>query len=536
MQQLEQQSTIDQPFLSDENSHRNSDSSSQAKSLIFWRKSISPLGAYCCCQVAFYGVFTSLVLYLKRVRHEENAAAAATSAAVLGSGFCTCFFTAFLSDGLLGRLWTSVLILTVFFLGCGLLSIITQLELDAPVFFTFSLYLAGLGYGWFKPGLAALGGDRFDQAKDRNTFYNRLFVAGTVGEVFSLTVVTYMENLGHWALGYWICTGAIGIGIICLLGMWGVRYPSRENPFQKIVHVLIAAMRKRKMEVPEDPDALFQSCKESDSLVHTEKFRFLDKAAIVPKGELEISSVNSQRNMCSVQEVEEIKTLINILPIWAVLLCKGVATSQLTSLFIEQGDAMNVMVDSFEVAPASMSLFNMLARIFIAILFDLYTRCTSLPKQGHSMAFIQISIAFGAAIITMLVAAVVETVRLSKAHAGAQISILWLVPQYAFEGITLVSAVIGEADFFYSAAAPGLRGLSSSLPVLSRGLGSYISSLLVTIVTSLTTTGGRAGWIAADLNDGHLNYFYLLLAGITTLAFMGFLVLARKFSFPVMRN
>ncbi|KAI5082107.1 hypothetical protein GOP47_0001850 [Adiantum capillus-veneris] len=526
---------VGQPLLHDARSSQlQPDSSAHTTSSTFWRKALLPLGAYCCCQVAFHGIFTSLVLYLKRVRNEDNATAAATASAVLGSGFCTSFFAAFLSDGFLGRLWTSVLILTIFFLGCGFLSIITQLQLNAPVFFNISLYLAGLGYGWFKPGLAALGGDQFDLPKDRNTFYNRLFVAGTIGEIFSLTVVTYIENRGQWALGYWICTGAIGVGVMCLVGMKGIKYSVRENPFKRIAHVLICAVRKRKVDVPAYADALFESSKESGCLMHTDRFRFLDKAATISKGDIDGLHAGSPWRLCSVQKVEEVKSLINILPIWAVLLCKAVATSQLTSLFVEQGDAMDVMVGSFDVAPASMSLFNMLARIVIAIVFDLHTRRTpTSSRRTSSTAFLQIGIAFGAAILTMLIAALVETIRLVKVHSGTQLSILWLVPQYAFEGITLVCAVIGEADFFYSAAGPAVRSLSSSLPVLSRGLASYISALLVTVVTFITTANGQSGWIAADLDNGQLNYFYLLLASITILAFLLFLMLGVEGTFKM---
>ncbi|MCO5580441.1 hypothetical protein L7F22_034307 [Adiantum nelumboides] len=518
---------VKQPLLHDE---PNSSTGSG-----FWRKAILPLGAYCCCQVAFHGIFTSLVLYLKRVRNEDNATAAATASAVLGSGFCTSFFAAFLSDGFLGRLWTSVFILAVFFLGCAFLSIITQLQLDVPVFFTISLYLAGLGYGWFKPGLAALGGDQFDSPKDRNTFYNRLFVAGTVGEIFSLTVVTYIENRGQWAVGYWICTGAVGLGVVCLVGMKGVKYALRENPFKRIAQVLVSAVRKCKVEVPIDSDVLFQSNKESCYLTHSDKFRFLDKAATISEGDVSGLHAGNPWRLCSIQKVEEVKSLINILPIWAVLLCKAVATSELTSLFVEQGDAMNVTVGSFDVAPASMSLFNMLARIVIALVFDLHTRRTFSSVHTASTAFVQIAIAYVAAILTMLTAALVETIRLAKAHSGTQLSILWLVPQYAFEGITLVCAVVGEADFFYSAAAPGVRSLSSSLPVLSRGLASYLSALLVTLVTVITTANGQPGWIAADLDDGHLNYFYLFLASITMFAFLIFIQLSRGFSYPLMK-
>lgn len=416
--------------------------------------------------------------------------------------------------------------------GCSFLSIITQLQLKATAFFTISLCLAGLGYGWFKPGLAALGGDQFDLPKDRNTFYNRLFVAGTIGEIFALTVVTYIEDGGQWALGYWICTGAVGIGVFCLVGMRGVKYKARENPFKTILHVFVAAMNKCKVDVPADPHALFEANKGAGRLVHTNKFRFLDKAATISNEDVDGLHVSSPWRLCSVQKVEEVKSLLSILPMWATLLCKAAATSQLTSLFVEQGDVMDAMVGSFEVAPASMTLFNMLARIVFAMAFDLHARRAATSTRSSSPAFIQIGIAYVAAVLSMLTAALVETIRLSYAHAGTTLSILWLVPQYALEGVALVCGVVGEADFFYSAAAPGIRSLTSSLPVLSRGLGSYISSILVTLVASITTAGGQAGWIASDLNEGHLNYFFLLLASIMFLAFLIFLALARGFSYP----
>lgn len=361
-------------------------------------------------------------------------------------------------------------------------------------------------------------------------------MAGTVGEIFALSVITYIENQGHWALGYWICTGSIGIGVLCLLGMKGVKNKVRENPFKKFIHVLVAAIRKRKLDVPTDTDALFDKIEGSNWLVHTDRYRFLDKAATISKDDTDDSHADGPWRLCSVQEVEELKSLVNILPIWAVLLCKAMTTSQIISLFVEQGDVMNVWVGGFEVAPASMTLFNMLVRIVIAMAFDLHTRRMPTSTHRARTSFIQIGIAYVAAMFAMLTGALVETIRLSKASAGVTLSILWLVPQYAFEGVALVCGVVGEADFFYSAAAPGIRSFSSSLPVLYRGLGGYMSSLLVTMVTIITTAGGQAGWIASDLNDGHLNFYFVLLAGITFVAFLLYLMLAKNFFYPNVKN
>lgn len=542
-----------------------------------WRKSLSPLGAYCCCQVAFQGIFTSLVLYLKRVRQEDNASAAATVTAVLGTGFCTSFFAAFISDGYLGRLWSSVLILTVLLLGCTFLSIITQLQIQSTAFFTISLYVAGLGYGWFKPGLAALGGDQFELPRERNTFYNLLFVAGTVGEIFSLTVVIYLEDAGLWALGYWICTAAVAMGVVCLLGMRGVRYSPRENPFKVMAQVIVAALRKYGVKAGSDSETLFEP--DIDGILHTDSLRFLDKAATICENELE-SGGASQWRLCSVSRVEEVKSVVRILPMWATLLCKAAATSQLTTLFVEQGDAMDAQVGSFQIAPASMTLFNMVARLLIAIAMELsrrrrrrrrheafsatetdsfasprsvrhntfpttevdslrllssgIARRVSHPVVARpSRALFQIALAFVAAMFAMLSAAAVEAARLAAARTSTTLSILWLVPQYALEGVALVAGVVGEADFFYAGARPGVRSLLSSLPVLSRGLGSYISSFLVTLVTAITSAGGRAGWIASNLNEGHLDYYFLLLACIMVIDFLIFLALARSYSCPL---
>nr|VDC59339.1 unnamed protein product [Brassica rapa] len=42
-------------------------------------------------------------------------------------------------------------------------------------------------------------------------------------------------------------------------------------------------------------------------------------------------------------------------------------------------------------------------------------------------------------------------------------------------------------------------------------MGSYLSSLILTLVTYFTTADGKRGWIPDDLDKGHLDYFFWLL-------------------------
>uniref|UniRef100_A0A0D3DH67 Uncharacterized protein n=1 Tax=Brassica oleracea var. oleracea TaxID=109376 RepID=A0A0D3DH67_BRAOL len=58
------------------------------------------------------------------------------------------------------------------------------------------------------------------------------------------------------------------------------------------------------------------------------------------------------------------------------------------------------------------------------------------------------------------------------------------------------------------------KSLCSALSLTTVALGNYLSTLLATVVTKVTTTGGRPGWIADNLTRGHLDYYYYWLLAV----------------------
>ncbi|CAF1859248.1 BnaC04g32850D [Brassica napus] len=56
--------------------------------------------------------------------------------------------------------------------------------------------------------------------------------------------------------------------------------------------------------------------------------------------------------------------------------------------------------------------------------------------------------------------------------------------------------------------------LCSALSLTTVALGNYLSTFLATVVTKVTTTGGRPGWIADNLTRGHLDYYYYWLLAV----------------------
>lgn len=141
-------------------------------------------------------------------------------------------------------------------------------------------------------------------------------------------------------------------------------------------------------------------------------------------------------------------------------------------------------------------------------------------------------------ILAMVAAATLEIVRLKivRRHnyyglEEVPISIFWQVPQYFIIGCAEVFTFIGQLEFFYEQAPDAMRSLSSALSLTTNALGNYLSSLLVTIVTHISTRNGKLGWIPDNLNYGHLDYFFWLLAVLSVLNLGAFLLVAKWYTY-----
>ena len=83
-------------------------------------------------------------------------------------------------------------------------------------------------------------------------------------------------------------------------------------------------------------------------------------------------------------------------------------------------------------------------------------------------------------------------------------------------------------EFAYSQAPKCLQGLVMGAFLVTSGLGSYVASILVIIVRSASDTD----WYPSnDPNNGHLEYFFFLLAGLMMVNFVVFLYVASSYQY-----
>ncbi|CAH1429151.1 unnamed protein product [Lactuca virosa] len=141
-------------------------------------------------------------------------------------------------------------------------------------------------------------------------------------------------------------------------------------------------------------------------------------------------------------------------------------------------------------------------------------------------------------IVSMVVAAVVETKRLETAreygllddpNATIPMKIWWLLPQYLLAGAGDVFAIVGMQEFFYEQMPSDLKSMGLALYLSIIGIGSFLSSFLISIVGKMTGGDGEDGWICDNMNGGHIDYFYYLLAGISVGVFVMYIYVARSY-------
>ncbi|KAK7295858.1 hypothetical protein RJT34_18770 [Clitoria ternatea] len=511
--------------------------------------------------LAFFGVGVNLVLFLTRVLDQESAVAANNVSKWTGTVYIFSLIGAFLSDSYWGRFLTCSIFQVIYVVGLGMLSVTCWRFLLRPAgcgnqtkkcaepsslgigLFYLSIYLVAFGYGGHQPTLATFGADQFDEKNEkhrhaREAFFSYFYFALNVGSLFSNTVLVYYEDSGMWTIGFLVSLGSAVVALISFLsGYKRYRYVEAcGNPVIRIIQVFVSALRKWKV-VPATEDKLYEvegpesAIKGSRKIRHSEDFRFLDKAGTIT--ERDEKNLKNNWRLCTITQVEEAKCVLRMMPVWLCTIIYSVVFTQMASIFVEQGDVMNNKLGNFHVPAASMSVFDIFSvlictGIYRQILVPLLGRYSHNPRGLTELQRMGVGLIIG--MLAMVAAAGTEIIRLRNVTPGektSSLSIFWQIPQYVLVGASEVFMYVGQLEFFNGQAPDGIKSFGSSLCMASISLGNFVSSILVFMVMRITARGEKPGWIPNNLNVGHLDRFFLLLAVLTAIDFVLYLLCAQ---------
>ncbi|GMN51797.1 hypothetical protein TIFTF001_020949 [Ficus carica] len=523
-----------------------------------WRSAAFIIGGEFGERFAYYGISSNLITYLTGPLRQSTAAAAANVNAWGGVALVLPLLGAFVADSFLGRFRTIAFSSLLYVLGLGLLTLSAILSsqsgsdcqandimscspsLFQVILFFFALYLVAFAQGGHKPCIQAFGADQFDgedpkECKAKSSFFNWLCFGISMGSLVTISIVSYIQDNLSWALGFGIpCIAMVVALVIFLLGTTTYRFSIPHNekgPFVRIGGVFVAAFRNWRRA----PSTI---ATEVEILHHqnSEQYKFLDKALIAPY------NLEEDGLVCSLAEVEEAKAVLRLVPIWGTCLIYGILYAQPTTFFTKQGATMErTILSSFKIPAASLQCF---ISISILISIPIYDRvfvpfARAFTRKSSGITTLQrIGAGIFLSVFTMVIAAVVEIKRLKtaeeynlvdKPNVTIPMSVWWLLPQYILFGITEVLTLVGLQEFFYDQVPTELRSIGLSLYLSIFGVGSFLSCFLVSVIEKATGGSGQYNWFSNNLNQGHLDYFYWLLAGLSAVGFAAYFQFARSY-------
>ncbi|KAG9144197.1 hypothetical protein Leryth_021879 [Lithospermum erythrorhizon] len=531
------------------------------------------LASEICDRFAGSGFHANMITYLTQVLNLPLVKASNILTNFGGTSSFTPLIGALIADSFAGRFWTILVATIIYQLGLVSLTISAILpQLRPPPCPTqencqeasnvqlwvlyICLLLTSIGSGGIRPCVVTFAADQFDMSKAKTeargwNFFNLYYFCMGMATLSALTIVVYIQDNVSWAWGLGIPTIAMGVSIIVFIVGSPLynRVKPAGSPLIRLAQVIVAAVRKRKVSLPVDSAQLYEN-KELDAgitltgrLLHSHQFKWFDRAAVVTDNDFRTSNQPKLWQIATVQRVEELKSIVRMFPIWAAGILLVTSHSHLGSFTIQQARTMDRHLShSFEIPPASMSIFSILTVLIGLALYErlfvpIARRFTNNPAGITCLQ--RMGIGFAINIFASIVSALIEIKRksvatehnlLDKPAAIVPISIFWLVPQYCLHGIAEVFMSVGHLEFLYDQSPESMRSTAAALYWTAISLGNYIGTLLVTLVHKYT--GKEKNWLPdRNLNRGRLEYYYFLVSGIQVINLVYYVICAWYYTY-----
>ncbi|KAL0925275.1 hypothetical protein M5K25_003596 [Dendrobium thyrsiflorum] len=522
--------------------------------------------------LAFLANASNLVTYLGGFMYFSPARSATTVTNFMGTAFLLALLGGFLSDAFFTTYVIYLISALIEFSGLIILTIQARSPSLKPppcasaalascqeatggkaAMLFLGLYLTALGIGGIKGSLPAHGAEQLDETtpegrKQRSTFFNYFVFCLSCGGLIAVTFVVWVEDNKGWQWGFAISTLTILLSIPTFLSgslLYRNKLPN-GSPLTVIAKVFLAAIFNSSstqsqsnavVDLFTTPINTNEAAKQTEdqSALQSKELKFLNRAVNCNPAHKSLT--------CSLKEVEEVKMVVKILPIFLLTIMLNCCLAQLSTFSVQQAATMDTRVGGLTVPPASLPIFPVIFIMALAPLYDhvIIPMARKLTRTETGITHLQrIGIGLVLSIVAMVTAALVEVKRKNVAENSGlvdsieplPISFFWVALQYLFLGSADLFTLAGLLEFFFTEAPAGMRSLATSLSWVSLAMGYYLSSVLVSIVNRATRHGGRQAWLEGrNLNHYHLERFYWLMCGLSAVNFGHYLFWAIRYKY-----
>nr|XP_016489633.1 PREDICTED: protein NRT1/ PTR FAMILY 1.2-like [Nicotiana tabacum] len=522
-------------------------------------------------RVASYGLQTNMIIYLMAFYQMS----AATGASILGiwtalsNGLA--IVGAIISDSYLGRfravaigsiftligmiiLWLTAMIPQLKSLPCSQFLHVCNGATAVQLAVLFSSFgFMSVGAGFVRPCSIMFGADQLEKKENPenqrlvDSYFNWYYASIGISTIFAVTIIVYIQDRYGWQVGFGIPVILMFFSVsMFLIGSpLYIKVKAKESLLIGLLQAVVAAFRKRRTCLPlTGCDDCYHRPLESALLAPSNDFRCLNRACVIQDPQRDLNPDGSASNpwsLCSVEQVESLKALLRVLPMWTSGIMIFVTTSQFSFSVLQTKTMDRHIFPQFEIPAASFSVFMIIAltiwiTFYDRVLVPLLSKYTGLPRGLGPIT--RMGIGLIVSCVSMALSAITESIRRQRAieeghdddpSALVNMSAMWLVPQYALLGVAEAAHAVGQIEFFYSLLPKSMSSIASAMYTIGTAVSSLVGSFLVSGVDRLTSIGGKTSWLSSNINRGHLDYYFWLLAFLSLLNFFYFLVVCRYY-------
>lgn len=494
-----------------------------------------------------------------------------------GFVYVTPLIGGYIADTLLGRYKTILYFSMLYLVGLALFVFgsVPGAILTGVVFT--AMYTVALGAGGIKPNVSTMGADQFDpkyaqDKKEAEQFFSYFYWSINLGALVAYSLVAYVCQYGLPFLGGESWGFFVGYLIPTIMMCFGVA-------------VFISGTKRYKKVMPKG-SALTTAI----GIVYEALFiRYHDRS---PTGFVLDKASDQYGGSYSTNDVEGVKFVAKLTPFLGVMIPYWGIYGQTKTAFQIQGCQMDSKLGDFQLPISAMNMFNNVAILILVPLTDqvLYPY---LKRKNINLSMLRkIGLGFFFALLAMIMAALIELYRLNDSPASgdyndvaarnnispcrniddynpnlyaqwyngddvdkpaychqicaavggvlspacvscddipqmSNVSIFWQIPQFVLIGISEIFASITSLEFFYSQAPSRMRSVSQASNLFTNALGSWLTIPL----TLLVNINPNHPWITSNIDEGNLQAYFYLLAGLMGLAMILFSYLSNGYEY-----
>ncbi|THG10103.1 hypothetical protein TEA_021673 [Camellia sinensis var. sinensis] len=349
-----------------------------------------------------------------------------------------------------------------------------------------------------------------------------------------------IENFG-WRVGFAVPALLMAFStLIFLLGsVFYIKVRASKSLFSGFAQVLVVAFKNRNIDLPPSPcdDCYYQGDK-SKLLAPTNNLRCLNKACIITNSERDLNpdgSASDPWSLCTVEQVESLKTLLKAIPMWSTGIMVTVSMTQNSFATLQAKTMDRHLISKFEIPAGSFSIFMIVTLIIWIGLYEwaivpLLTRYT-----GNSRGItpkVRIGISLVVTSIAMAIGAITESVRRKMAvedgvaddpNAIVDMSAMWLIPQFVLLGVGDAFNSTGQIEFYMTRFSKSMSSIAVALYTVGIAMAALVGSVLVSTVDDVTSSGGQL-FLMRAINDeeeeeSHEKYVWKIVFPASTFVF-----------------